>query len=107
MTDEPGWIDAEDLETLYQMDDGDTFTSKLSGEKWTKIADQYLDSGRWRRNYLLVLQDAQERLWGLYYSQGSTEYQDHELPWRDDTGAMKLFPVVAKMTLTYSRFGEL
>lgn len=52
----------------------------LAGEEiegYRVVDNYYVDSGRWTRNYFLVIEEIGKLgFWGSYYSIGSTEYQD-------------------------------
>jgi hypothetical protein len=65
-------------ENLFWGSDGDVV------DGWTRITDEEGDDGRWERHHTLVVQDPTGRYWGIYYSMGLTENQDHTYPWKPD-----------------------
>jgi hypothetical protein len=65
-------------EELFDGNDGDVI------DGWTRITDQENGDGRWYRYHVLVVQDPTGLYWGIYYSMGLTENQDHDYPWKAD-----------------------
>lgn len=77
MSNEPRTISAHDAEML-------AFTSpQMSSGPWTYVAEQDSGSSRWASHHRLVVRHDDGSFWGLSYSLGLTEMQDHTLPWED------------------------
>lgn len=76
-------IDADAAEELYDHlahgKDGATWMD------WTRVAVVRDGDSRWHEHRTLVASDASGALWGLTYSLGLTESQEHEFPWRESS----------------------
>lgn len=79
----------EACEALHDEEAGD-----VCGD-WSLVADQSQGSGRWQENRMLVLlHEPTGTYWGVRYAVGLTEYQDHDLPWKEHYSfdAVRLYP---------------
>jgi hypothetical protein len=70
---------------------------QMSSGNWTYVTTQDLGSRRWHSDHMLVVRHDDGSFWGLTYSVGLTEYQEHDYPWGDgDADAQieltRLFP---------------
>lgn len=77
-------IDSVDADDLANNHDGTMIGA------WCREADIRVDSGRWMEHRTLVLRHDDGTVWGLDYSRGLTENQEHEYPWRDADGPLPL-----------------
>lgn len=76
---------------------------KLSDD-YKVIATQEIDSGRWERYDLMVIEGPYGSLWGVEYATGLTECQDDTEPFGYDGISPELiFPVRTVPTISYER----
>lgn len=86
-------ISASEAEELFESSDGERV-----GE-WTRITDQTGDSGRWHEHHKLVITNG-GGIFGIEFSFGLTESQEHELPWEksmwssEEPSLIELVPLV-------------
>lgn len=90
-------ISASEAEELYA--DGEGEHNDVVGG-WTLVGaalDHQHRQSRWHQRYWLMVRNARGEIYGLDFGMGLTEYQEHDLPWRDrpaDHGlsATRLYP---------------
>lgn len=93
-----------DAEALYEMDNGET-----EGE-WTRVTEQQIGSRRWQTDHYLVVSKGDD-FFGVPFSLGLTENQEHDFPWRagmwanEEPGPIKLVPLIPVQvtTTTYQK----
>ncbi len=75
-------IDATDAAELFEIADGEVVNG------WERLGEQEEGSDRWQDNHTLVIRRVEDKgeypgiYYGIAYSYGLTEYQEHEFPWR-------------------------
>lgn len=87
-------IDKADAAELFEASDGEIVNG------WKRIGDQEEGKDRWQENHTLILQREEDKYeypgvyYGVAYSYGLTEYQEHEFPWRNDSPTYKGIPLI-------------